>query len=159
MDQQQKYPFSTRAEFCVYVQRCLAGADQVLQLFDPDYALWELGSSATEAALRRFLTGHGRLLLVAHRNAALERQAPRFLRLLKDYGHLIECRLTHPSIRQLTDSFCIADGRDIVRRFHSDHWRGEAAFHAPLETRLYLERFEAIWQESGPGLHAEATGL
>lgn len=159
MDAQQTFPFTTRAEFSVYLQRCLSGADQELQLFDPDFALWELGSSATEAALRRFLTGHGKLLLVAHSNAHLERHAPRFVRLLKDYGHLIECRLTHPAIRQLTDSFCIADGRDIVRRFHCDHLRGEAAFQAPLETQLYRDRFAAIWQESGPGLHADATGL
>lgn len=159
MDPAQTYPFSTRAEFGAQLQRCLSGAQQVLQLFDPDFALWELGSSATDVALRRFLTGHGKLMLVAHSNAHLERHAPRFVRLLKDYGHLIECRLTHAGIRHLTDSFCIADGRDIVRRFHSDHLRGAAAFQAPLETQLYSDRFAAIWQESGPGLHADATGL
>jgi hypothetical protein len=157
--EQQTYPFSTRAEFGEHLLRCLSGASQTLQMFDPDFSLWELGSSGTDTVLRRFLAGHGKLQLVAHSNAHLERHAPRLLRLLKDYGHAIECRLTNKSVRHLTDSFCIADGRDMVRRFHSDHLRGEAVFHAQTETQLYLDRFEAIWQETGPGLHADATGL
>jgi hypothetical protein len=57
--------------------------------------------------------------------AASERDAPRFLRLL-GLRPLIEVRRTSPQLRQLTDSFCIADQRDIVRRFHADHFRGEA---------------------------------
>ena len=67
--------------------------------------------------------------------------------------------MTNRGIRQLTDSFCIADGRDVVRRFHSDHLRGEAAFDAPQETELPRERFVAIWEDSGPGLHVTTTGL
>jgi len=159
MDAQQTIPFSTRAEFGQHLQHCLSRANTSLQMFDPDFSLWELGSSAADAQLRRFLSGQGRLQLVAHSNAHLERHAPRLLRLLQDYGHAIECRLTAKGIKQLTDSFCIADGAHIVRRFHSDHARGVAAFDQPTETGLYSERFEAIWLESGPGLHAGTTGL
>jgi hypothetical protein len=94
-----------------------------------------------------------------HGSAWIERHYPRFLRLLRDYGHQAECRVTGRGLRHLTDSFCIADGVHIVRRFHSDHMRGEAAFNAPEATEVARERFEAIWDESRPGLQASTTGL
>ncbi|NYE61233.1 uncharacterized protein YjiS (DUF1127 family) [Duganella sp. 1224] len=155
----QAIPFSTRAEFQQHLATCLSRARQTLQMFDPDYAIWQLGSSATEAELRRFLRGGGRLQLVAHDGRQLEREAPRLLRLLKDYGHLIELRRTSPALRQLTDSFCIADQRDIVRRFHADHFRGEAIFNGPEDLRTSAERFLTIWIESATGLIANSTGL
>ncbi|WP_296000995.1 hypothetical protein [Rugamonas sp.] len=155
----QVHPFTTRAEFNDYVQQCLARATHTLQLFDPDFALWNLGGTAADAALRRFLGGQGRLRLVAHSNAELERHAPRFLRLLKDFSHLIECRLTPQGLRQLSDSFCVADGVHIVRRYHADHMRGVAAFQTRFDTKLSIDRFDAIWLESNPGLHASTTGL
>ncbi len=157
--EKQSHPFSTRAEFEQHVQSCFSRAQLALQLFDPDFAIWSLGSSATDAELRRFLSGGGHLQLVTHSNAHLERNAPRLLRLLKDYGHAIECRITNKSIKQLTDSFCIADSRDIVRRFHAEHFRGEAVFDSPPDTKTSSDRFEAIWHESDPGLHASTTGL
>jgi uncharacterized protein YjiS (DUF1127 family) len=157
--EKQVFPFTTRAEFVQHLASCLTRAQHTLQLFDPDFAIWELGSSASDALLRRFFKDGGQLQLVAHDGRHMERNAPRFLRLLKDYGHLIEVRRTSQQLRQLTDSFCIADQRDIVRRFHADHFRGEAVFDSPADTQTSLERFLTIWLESGPGLYANSTGL
>ncbi len=157
--EKQVFPFTSRMEFQQHLAACLGRAQHTLQLFDPDFAIWELGSSASDALLRRFLKDGGRLQLVAHDGSQMERHAPRFLRLLKDYGHLIEVRRTSQQLRQLTDSFCIADERDIVRRFHSDHFRGEAVFDSPADTQTSGERFLTIWIESGPGLYANSTGL
>jgi hypothetical protein len=157
--EKQVFPFSTKAEFVGHLAGCLGRARHTLRLFDPDFSIWELGSGASDALLRRFLQDGGRLQLVAHDGRPMERDAPRFLRLLKDYGHLIEVRRTSPQLRQLTDSFCIADQRDIVRRFHADHFRGEAVFDSPADTQTSLERFLTIWMESGPGLYANSTGL
>ncbi|MES2740128.1 MAG: hypothetical protein V4754_04160 [Pseudomonadota bacterium] len=155
----QVVKFDGRREFEQQLRLCLARAEHTLQLFDPDFSLWLLGASDVEAILRTFLVGKGRLQLATHSNAHLERDCPRLLRLLHDFGHLIECRLTPKHLRQLTDSFCIADGRHIVRRFHSDHLRGEAAFDSPVDTELSTERFHAMWAESVPGLHVSTTGL
>jgi uncharacterized protein YjiS (DUF1127 family) len=157
--EKQVFPFTTRTEFVGHLADCLGRARHTLQLFDPDFASWELGSSANDALLRRFLKDGGRLQLVAHDGRQMERDAPRFLRLLKDYGHLIDVRRTSLQLLQLTDSFCIGDQRDIVRRFHSDHFRGEAVFDCPADTQTSLERFITIWTESGPGLYANSTGL
>lgn len=155
----QVIPFTMRAEFQQHLATCLARAEHSLQMFDPDFSIWQLGSSATEAQLRRFFQGGGQLQLVAHDGRPVERDAPRFLRLLKDYDHLIEVRRTSVQLRQLTDSFCIADQRDMVRRFHADHFRGEAVLNGPADLQISLERFLTIWKESGPGLYAISTGL
>ena len=157
--EKQVFPFTTRAQFVQHLAACLTRARHTLRMFDPDFAIWELGGSASDALLRRFLKDGGRLQLVAHDGRHMERDAPRFLRLLKDYGHLIEVRRTSQQLRQLTDSFCIADERDIVRRFHADHFRGEAVLDSPADVQTSSERFITIWLESGPGLYANSTGL
>ena len=159
MPEPQLLPFSTRAEFEARLRECLGRARASLRLFDPDFAVFPLGASDVDALLRAFLAGGGTLQLAMHSGSYIERHCPRFLRLLRDYAHRIECRLTSRSLHQLTDSFCVADGVHIVRRFHSDHMRGEAAFEAAGATEVPLERFGAIWAESFPALHATTTGL
>jgi hypothetical protein len=151
--------FDTRAEFQRLLAEVLARAQVSLDMFDPDFSLFPLGDPDVDASLRRFLQGGGTLRLAMHGSAYIERHYPRFLRLLRDYGHRIECRMTGRGLRQLTDSFCIADGLHLVRRFHSDHLRGEAAFDEPQETDVPRERFAAIWEDSQPGLTPSITGL
>ena len=151
--------FTTRAEFETYFLACVEHSHLVLQLFDPDFAVFPLGSAEVDTALRQFLGAGGSMELAMHRHDHVERHYPRFMRLLKDYSHRISCRDTSRSLHQLTDSFVIGDAVHIVRRFHSDHLRGEAAFHAPAATEISLERFRSIWQETVPGLHSVTTGL
>jgi uncharacterized protein with von Willebrand factor type A (vWA) domain len=151
--------FDTRAAFQEHLRAVLARAHATLDLFDPDFALFPLGAPDVDAGLRRFLLGGGRLRLAMHTTAHLQREAPRFLRLLRDFAASVECRVTPRGLRQLSDSFCIADDLHVVRRFHSGHLRGEAAFDSPQETDIPRERFNAIWSESLSGLQAFVTGL
>ena len=152
-------PFATKAEFEAQFRTCIAASRMNLRLFDPDFAVFPLGSSDVDAALRGFLVGGGTLQLALHKSNHIERHYPRFLRLLRDYQHRIECRITSPRLHHLTDSFCIGDGVHIVRRFHSDHMRGEAVFDSPQATEVARERFTGIWEESKPTLHPTTTGL
>jgi hypothetical protein len=159
MNEPARLPFDTRAALRGHLAELLGRAHDTLDMFDPDFALFELGTADTNAALRRFLHDGGRLRLALHDPQHLERLAPRFLRLIRDYSHVTECRRTPRNLRQLTDSFCIADDLHIVRRFHSDHARGVAAFEMPQETEVPRLRFTAIWAESLPGLQTAVTGL
>lgn len=151
--------FSSQLEFGTRFRECIARSGTSLHLFDPDFRVFPLGLTDVDAALRQFLARGGRMQLGMHRSAHIERAYPRFLRLLRDFGHQVECRVSGRQLHQLTDSFCIGDAAHIVRRFHSDHMRGEAAFDAPAAVAISLERFGAIWAESAPGLHPATTGL
>ena len=159
MSEPRTIAFDTRLDCEAHFLACIEAAQATLAVFDPDHAVFPLGSTSTDTVLRAFLARGGRLRLALHDSSHIERHYPRFLRLLRDYGHLCECRQTPRSLRQLTDSFCIGDGRHIVRRFHSDHMRGEAAFDDPAACELSQHRFEAIWQESHLALQTSATGL
>ena len=159
MDQKQVVPFNSRSEFAQHVQACIGGARRTLDLFDPDIALFNLGSSELDKVLRAFLMQGGRLRLAMHSTAHLERECPRFIRVLRDFSHNVECRVTSRPLKQLTDSFCIGDNVDVVRRFHSDHARGEAAFGVPGAADICRERFAGIWDESTLALHPTTTGL
>ena len=151
--------FDTRAGFETQFRACLAAAGASLDLFDPDFAVFPLGTVEVEAALRAYLVRGGVLRLAMHTPAHIERHYPRFLRLLRDYSHRIECRVTPKGLRELTDSFCIADDLHVVRRFHSDHMRGEAAFASPEAVDVPRHRFDAIWEVSQSTLQSTKTGL
>ena len=151
--------FDTRRDGAAQWLACVEASTATLNAFDPDFAVFPLGGTAMDAALRAFLMRGGRLRLALHDTAHIARHYPRLLRLLRDYSHLCECRQTPRSLRQLTDSFCIGDQKHIVRRFHSDHARGEAAFDQPLACELAQHRFELIWQESQAVLHMSKVGL
>ncbi|MDC8759189.1 hypothetical protein [Janthinobacterium fluminis] len=157
--ERQVFPFSSRQAFQQQLRLCLSRAERRLRLFDPDFALWDLGTGEVEAILRPFLLGGGGIALLAHSDALLERQCPRLLRLLTQFGHRFECRVSSKNLRHLTDSFCIADDLHLVRRFHSDHLRGEAVFDSEADTRLCAERFAGMWLEAEPGLHPSTAGL
>lgn len=152
-------PFDTRSAFQQHLASCIGAAQHTLCLFDPDFACWELGSSSMDAALRRFLHGGGQLQLVAHQGQPLERSAPRFLRLIQAYQHRVALQRTHPALRQLSDSFCLADQSHLVRRFHSDHFRGEYSVHDAAEVKIYSDRFITIWLDSSPGLLASSAEI
>ena len=151
--------FDTRRALEVQWRLLLARAQGRLDLFDPDFSPFPLGAADVEGLLRSFLRGGGVLRLALHDTAHIERHCPRFLRLLRDYGHLAECRRTPRSLRHLTDSFALADALHVVRRFHSGHMRGEAAFDAPAVVDLPFQRFNALWEEATPALPSVVTGL
>lgn len=151
--------FDSRAGFGAGLRAVIDRARLSLQMFDADFQLFALGQSDIEARLRSFLLAGGTLQLALHDSGWIERECPRFLRLLRDFRHRVECRATPPGLRQLTDSFCIADGVHIVRRFHADHMRGEVAFDDPAAADISKERFAALWLESRPTLPSSITGL
>lgn len=152
-------PFNSRAALGAHFRALIARSRLQLQMFDADYAVFPLGQADVEQRLRQFLIDGGSIALALHRPGHIERECPRFVRLLRDFGHRIECRQTPAGLRQLSDSFCIGDGVHIVRRFHADHMRGEARFDDPGATDISSERFAALWLESHPVLAATTTGL
>jgi hypothetical protein len=151
--------FDTRRELEAQWRALLERTQGRLELFDPDFAVYPLGAPDVETRLRAFLQAGGMLRLALHDHAHVEGACPRFLRVLRDYSHQVECRQSPRSLRHLSDSFALADGLHVVRRFHCDHMRGEAAFDAPASVELPAQRFDALWEESRSTLAPSVTGL
>ena len=151
--------FDTRSALQAHWRALLNRATHRLDLFDPDFAHFPLGAPDVEATLRAFLRGGGLLRLALHDPIYIERACPRFLGIVRYYSEQVECRRSPRSLRHLSDSFALADGLHVVRRFHCDHMRGEAAFDAPAELELPAYRFDALWEESAATLSPTVTGL
>lgn len=153
--------FSLPSEFRHLLQQSFALATMRIQLFDPDFSQWGIDSAEVMQLFRQFLLVRrsNQIRLVCHQVHYLEREALRFMPLLTDFSHAIECRVTPRNLRLLTDSFCIVDEQHIVRRFHCDHFRGEAAINSPQACQISATRFADIWQESDPGLQPGRAGL
>lgn len=158
-DAPASFRFDTRRELEAHWRTLLSKAQSRVDLFDPDFAHLPLGALDVEARLRAFLRAGGTLRLALHDTRHIERHCPRFLALLRDYAALVECRRTPRSLRHLPDAFALADGLHVVRRFHRDHMRGEAAFDHPGAVELPAYRFNALWEESESTLQATVTGL
>ncbi|MCG2582968.1 hypothetical protein [Massilia sp. TS11] len=150
---------ATHAEFEAQLLALIGRSQHELQAFDPDFAVFQLGRSDVDAALRTFLAGGGRLSLAMHDPAQILAHQPRFLRLIKDYAHRVDCRQTPATLHHLTDSFLIGDGQHVLRRYHCAQMRGEASFADIQATETPAERFAEIWAESTPALHATTLGL
>lgn len=161
MPEPAKHAFDSREQFHAQLRLCLARAERTLQLLDPDFAAWPLGASDVTQALKRFLLSNGsnRVQLILHSPRHVQQHYPRFMELLADFSHGIECRITPANLRHLTDSFCIADQLHGVRRFHSAFFRGEASFGDAAALDVCQERFAALWEESRSGLHGSTLGL
>ncbi len=150
--------FSTQGEFIRQLQACFTQAQTRLQLIDPDFSQWGFDRIETYQVLRHFLLANQRIELVYRKGRYLERECRRFMPLLADFSHAIECRVMPRSLNHLTDSFCLAD-QHLVRRFHCDHFRGEALFDTPTAATISAKRFTDIWQECDTGLQSSRTGL
>lgn len=159
MDDDRVMHLDSRAQYAEQLAALIARSQASLHMFDPDAAIFPLGNKDIDALLRHFLRRGGTLQLALHSAAYVERHYPRFLRLAQDFSHLVSVRLTPRTLHTLSDSFCIGDGVHLLRRYHSDHLRGEAVFDAPLSTEISVERFGAIWSDSLPGLATSTTGL
>ena len=147
-------------DFGAQLRAPVARASASLQMFDPDFTVWPLGAGGRRRAPAPLPARRRTIELALHESGHIERECPRFLRLLHDFGHRIECRATPPGLQQLTDSFCIADGVHIVRRFHGDHMRGEAALRRPRRLRDQPRTLchDCGWNPARP-CHANITGL
>ncbi len=153
--------FDRLRDFRQHLSQVLELAQRELILFDPDFTHWGMEEMATVARLRRFLLGsrHARLQICLHQPRHLEQGAARLQDLLRDFPHACEVWQTPRKLQELRDSFCIADARHIVRRYHADHMRGESCVDAPAACQIPLERWQQIRAESKPCLRSGITGI
>lgn len=161
MPDDQRELFDTRAAYQQAIDTVLGAAKKELCIFDSDTLDMELEGKARADALSAFLAGgqDRSLRIILHDTDRLIRYSPRLMGLLKRYGHCFSVRQTPEPLRNLADSFVLADRASGVIRFHADHFRGKVLLEQPLEIHDWHQRFESLWGESMPGASATHLGL
>ncbi len=153
--------FDTRAAYLQAIDVIIASARKEICVFDANLKSLEFDSRARADAVAGFLSG-GRdrsVRIVLHDLDHLNRYSPRMMGLLKRYSHCFSVRQTPESLRNLADSFVLADEAHGVIRFHADHFRGKIILEQLVAIHDWQQRFEDLWLESLPGASATHLGL
>jgi len=150
----------TVAEQVAALDAIVALARARLQVFDVDLSQGGWDRPERIDALTRFLRGrNARFDVIVHDTRWLEASAPRFVALLRQFGHGMTVYKTGAEARSAMDPLCIADARHYVHRFHVERPRAAVAVDMPQATRPLCSRFEEIWATGEPGLAGTVLGL
>jgi len=153
-------PLSGASEYEAALDEIIAKAVSTLRVFDHTLST-AYNLPRRHEALRRFLLASRRnvVRIVVHEPAHLDRNCPRLLALLRQFGHAIRIHETHPTAKSVYDPFAVADDRFFVHRFHFEELRGLSALDDPIGAHALIERFEEIWEASSPAVGATTLGL
>ena len=118
-------------------------------------------SSARHEALRQFLLANrtNRLLIVVHDVAPIERECPRMVELIQQFGTAVRIHQTLTPAKGVYDPFVLFDANHYVHRFHYRHLRAAQGINDVAGTQLLLNRFDEIWEASVLGVTAGTSGL
>lgn len=71
--------------------------------------------------------------------------ASRFVAMGRRLNSYIEFRRLGPEYRHQPDAFFIADEHALVYRARAESWEGMSDTYEPAVARMYLSRFDALW--------------
>lgn len=112
-------------------------------------------------ALRALLLANPahRVRIVLHETQGIETELPRLMTLVTQFSVQLPIHRTLGAAQEARDTMIIADDKHVWRRIHQDHPRSVVTLHSPADTRVWLERFEEIWDLSEIAIHGGVTGL
>ena len=157
----QRRELASRADFTEALTEIASLTRRTLRIFDPTVAAFGFNSPQREEQLNQFLRASrmNRLMIAVHEPQIITQSSPRLLRLLRQFSHAIAIHQTNDAIRNIEDVLVIADELHYIRKPHHAQVRGVVTLHEPVETREWLNRFNAIWEQSTPSVSATTIGL
>ncbi|MBW7859837.1 MAG: hypothetical protein H3C33_01905 [Rhodocyclaceae bacterium] len=157
-----EHPFDTYAEYRRAVLELLRSARQTIVLFDPDLSQTGIESLHGAEAIAAFCertTFPESLRIALHSPRYVERECPRLLRLVSQFGHRITIRITSARFRNQEQPFLVVDGEHYVTRFHQDDPRGKLCMEDGEGAATLLSHFEILWQHARPGPTGTPLGI
>jgi len=111
--------------------------------------------------LRQFLLASrsNRLLIVVHDADTIERECPRLVDLVRQFGAGVKIHETLSLAKHVYDPYVVFDASHYVHRFHYRHLRAAQGINDVAGTQLLLNRFDEIWEASVLGVTAGTSGL
>lgn len=157
----QRVELASKADFATALDGVIGLATRTLRIFDPTAADFGFNNPRREEQLARFLRARrtNRLQIAVHDPRVIQQSSPRLMRVLRLFSHAIAIHRTIEAIRSIDDVLVIADDQHCIRRPHHERTRGVVLLHDPVETREWLNRFNAIWEQSDPSVNATTIGL
>lgn len=118
-------------------------------------------SPARYEALRQFLLTNrtNRLLIVVHDAGLVERECPRMVELVEQFGTAVRIHQTLTPAKGVYDPFVLFDANHYVHRFHYRFLRAAQGTNDIAGTQVLLGRFDEIWEASVLAVTAGSTGL
>ncbi|MDR0715839.1 MAG: hypothetical protein LBF50_00265 [Azoarcus sp.] len=152
----EKRPLDTWSDYRDAVAGLLADTQTHFVVFDPDLAETGLESpqcAASLAALVRRASPGDAIRFLLRDPSHLERDCPRLMRILADFSHRFTVRVLRPEqIERVPESaFVIADGDNVVLRFHHAFPRGRVSRGDSPAAAELLALFETFWLEAEQG--------
>lgn len=83
-------------------------------------------------------------VLIVHPNRVIK-TGSRFVTMGRRLNSYIEFRNVKPEFRDTTEAFFIADEQALVYRANADTWQAMSDTYEPAVARIYLGRFDTIW--------------
>jgi hypothetical protein len=152
---------TTETEYRQACDTVLGRAEHEILIFDRDLRAMQLDHESRLRLLSDFLVADSlrRIRVVLHDPGPLHREAPRLIRLIGRFSHLIDVRQSPDNLRHLADTHLIADEAQGVRRFHIDLPRSALILDDAAYIQPWRQRFEELWGLSHPCLQINTTGL
>jgi hypothetical protein len=152
--------FEGMREYEALIDGLIPQTERMIRVFDQTLsAPWN--SPERFDALRQFLLANrsNRLLIVVHDAEPIERERPRMVELVRQFGTAVRIHQTLSPAKQVYDPFVVFDANHYVHRFHYRFLRAAQGTNDLLGTRELLDRFTEIWDASAPSVSAGTSGL
>lgn len=153
--------FETPAEFRTAFDALLNSTQRQLRVYDQNLSLFDIDQLPRHNRLRAIcVAGSGRriewLLDEIHHVA---RDCPRLMRLVRDFGHVIEIRQADPNMPRPDQAFALADRHGALVRADKSVLHGTLHLDDAHSAILLHQEFEGMWQRAQASVTATTLGL
>ena len=152
--------FEGMREYEALVDELIPRTERFIRVFDRGLSpSWN--ASQRHELLRRFLLADraNRLLIVVHDAEPIEREHPRLVELVRQFGTAVRVHQTLTPARHLYDPFVVFDANHYLHRFHYRFLRASQGTNDLNGAQQLLDRFSEIWEVSARAVSAGTSGL
>ena len=152
--------FESMREYEALIDELIPQTQRFIRVFDRVLApAWN--TPARFETLRQFLLANreNRLLIVVHEAKPIEKEHPRMVELLRQFGTAVRIHETLSPAKHVYDPFVVFDANHYLHRFHYRYLRAAQGANDLIGARELLDRFGEIWDASMHSVSAGASGL
>jgi len=152
--------FEGMREYEAILDDLIPQTQRIIRVFDRSLSrAWN--TPRRHESLRQFLLANrtNRLLIVVHDAEPIERECPRMVDLVRQFGTSIRIHQTMSLARQIYDPFIVLDANHYLHRFHYRFLRAAHGTNDLIGAQQLLERYSEIWEASALAVSAGASGL